>query len=100
MATGKERGYKDWKLSKEFKRSARNYTETDVMPARKVRPKNAKKWCKKKIGREHKFEKTGMTFFWAGYFPWQTRDEWRTSYKCTDCGATKTESVFRDVPVD
>lgn len=100
MATGKERGYKDWKLSKEFKRSARNYFETDVMPARKPRPKNVKKWCKKKVGRLHKYEKTGTTFFWAGYFPWQTRDEWRISYKCTDCGHTKIENIFREVPVD
>ncbi|QOI67509.1 hypothetical protein SEA_BEUFFERT_129 [Streptomyces phage Beuffert] len=100
MATGKERGYKEWKGSKEFRRSARNYVESDVMPARKPRPKNAKKWCKKKVGREHKFEKTGTTFLWKDMYPWQIKDEWRTSYKCTACGHVKTESVFREVPVD
>ncbi|WMI33516.1 hypothetical protein SEA_PHREDRICK_139 [Streptomyces phage Phredrick] len=59
-----------------------------------------KKWCKRKVGREHKYEKTGMSFLWKDMYPWQTRDEWRTSFKCTVCGHTKTESIFRDNPVD
>ncbi|QIQ63002.1 hypothetical protein SEA_MOAB_137 [Streptomyces phage Moab] len=100
MATGKERGYKDWKLSKEFKRSARSYTESETVGGPRNKRASLKKWCKRKVGREHKFEKGGTSFIWAGYYPWQTKDEWRTSYKCTVCGFSKTESVFREVSVD
>lgn len=52
MATGKERGYKDWKLSKAFKRSARNYTESDTI-TRGAKRKNTRKWCKGVEGRKH-----------------------------------------------
>lgn len=100
MATGKERGYKDWKGSKEFRRSARNYTEGETVGGPRNKRGNPKKWCKRKIGREHTYEKTGVSFFPVGYFPRQARDEWRTGFKCTVCGHTKTESVFRDIPVD
>lgn len=51
MATGKERGYKDWKLSKNFKRSARNYTESDSI--KRNGRKNTRKWCKGVVGRKH-----------------------------------------------
>jgi len=100
MATGKERGYKDWKGSKEFRRSARNYTESDVTGPPRPKRTNSKKWCKRKVGREHKFEKTGTTFYWAGIYPWVTRDEWIIGYKCSACGRTKTERIYRDISVD
>lgn len=100
MATGKERGFKEWKGSKNFRRSARNYIESEVVGGPRAKRVNSKKWCKRKVGREHKFEKTGMTFTWAGMYPWQTKDEWRTGYKCSVCGRTKVEVVYREVSVD
>ncbi|AXH67340.1 hypothetical protein SEA_WOFFORD_198 [Streptomyces phage Wofford] len=51
MATGKERGFKEWKGSKNFRRSARNYTESDTVG--KAKKKNTRKWCKGKEGRKH-----------------------------------------------
>lgn len=53
MATGKERGYKDWKLGKNIKRSARNYTESSAPRGGGGGKKNTKKWCKGKVGRKH-----------------------------------------------
>lgn len=73
MATGKERGYKDWKLGKEFKRSARSYTESDSIARASSKSKNTKKWCKGKVGRKHTlaiYNKYTMTH----------------NYKCLKCG--------------
>jgi len=70
----------------------------EALPSRKKRTN--KKWCKKKVGREHKFVKGHISFISGGYFSWENRDEWRTFFKCSDCGATKIESVFRELPVD
>lgn len=53
MATGKERGYKDWKGSKQFRRSARNYTESDATSGVSSKSKNTKRWCKGVVGRNH-----------------------------------------------
>lgn len=72
MATGKERGFKDWKGSKEFRRSARNYTESDAIKGHPKR-KNTKKWCKGKEGRKHK-----LALF--------NKYTWRHGYKCLACG--------------
>lgn len=52
MATGKERGFKDWKGSKEFRRSARNFNESDTINRGRKR-KNTRKWCKGVEGRKH-----------------------------------------------
>ncbi|AYB70997.1 hypothetical protein SEA_YABOI_200 [Streptomyces phage Yaboi] len=71
MATGKERGFKDWKGSKEFRRSARNYTESETVG--KGKKKNTRKWCKGKVGRKHVL----------GLFNKYT---WRHGYKCINCG--------------
>lgn len=71
MATGKERGYKDWKLSKAFKRSARNYTESDTI-TRGAKRKNTRKWCKGVNGRKHTLEL-------------YNRYTWRHGYKCVKC---------------
>jgi hypothetical protein len=72
MATGKERGYKDWKLSKAFKRSARNYTESDTI-TRGAKRKNTRKYCKGVEGRKHVV---------AGY----SRYGYYFTNKCTVCG--------------
>ncbi|QJD50907.1 hypothetical protein KNV00_gp112 [Streptomyces phage Bmoc] len=72
MATGKERGFKDWKLSKEFKRSARNYTESDTIN-RGRKKKNTRKWCKGVEGRKHTL---------ALY----NKYSWSHSHKCVKCG--------------
>lgn len=73
MATGKERGYKDWKGSKEFRRSARNYTESDAIKGHPKGGKNTKKWCKGKEGRKHTL---------ALY----NKYTWSHNYKCLKCG--------------
>jgi len=73
MATGKERGFKDWKGSKEFRRSARNYTESDEIKRASSKSKNTKKWCKGKVGRKHTL---------ALY----NKYVWTTSHKCVNCG--------------
>jgi hypothetical protein len=72
MATGKERGYKDWKLSKAFKRSARNYTESDTI-TRGGKRKNTKKWCKGVVGRKHTLALYNKYTF-------------AHNYKCLACG--------------
>jgi hypothetical protein len=72
MATGKERGFKDWKGSKEFRRSARNYNEPDVI-TRGVKKKNTRKWCKGVVGRNHT-----LALF--------NKYAWHTNHKCIKCG--------------
>ncbi len=81
MATGKERGYKDWKLSKNFKRSARNFTEPDKI-TRNTR-KNTRKWCKGKEGRKHTL---------ALY----NKYTWTHNYKCLVCGKEFWGKLNRD----
>ena len=71
MATGKERGYKDWKLSKAFKRSARNYTESDTIT--RAARKSTKRNCRGVSGRKHTL---------ALY----NRYTWSHNYKCLACG--------------
>lgn len=70
MATGKEKGFKDWKGSKNFRRSARNFTEPDAAKGAK---KNTRKWCKGKVGRKHT-----LALF--------NKYTWSTSHKCVNCG--------------
>lgn len=72
MATGKERGYKDWKGSKEFRRSARNYTESDTIN-RGRKKKNTRKWCKGVEGRKHTLALFNKYTF-------------AHNYKCLKCG--------------
>lgn len=72
MATGKERGFKDWKGSKEFRRSARNYTESDVI-TRGAKKKSTRKWCKGVVGRKHTL---------AAYNKYTLAH----NYKCVRCG--------------
>lgn len=95
MATGKERGYKDWNGSKEFRRSARNYSESDAIPHRKN--SGNKRWCKKRKGLEHIWEQTGVYFFPYAHSETMTHelDYWRFLYKCKRCTVTKTEKKFR-----
>jgi hypothetical protein len=71
MATGKERGFKDWKGSKDFRRSARNYTESDTVG--KGKKKNTRKWCRGKVGRKHV-----LALF--------NKYAWHTNHKCINCG--------------
>ena len=71
MATGKERGFKDWKGSKNFRRSARNYTESDTTT--KHKKKNTKKWCKGVVGRKHV-----LAIF--------NKYTFSRNYKCLKCG--------------
>ncbi|AXG66221.1 hypothetical protein SEA_ANNADREAMY_124 [Streptomyces phage Annadreamy] len=72
MATGKERGFKDWHGSKEFRRSARNYTESDTIN-RGRKKKNTKKWCKGVVGRKHT-----LALF--------NKYSFSRNYKCIKCG--------------
>lgn len=72
MATGKERGFKDWKGSKEFRRSARNFNEPDEI-RRGRKKKNTRKWCKGVDGRKHTL---------ALY----NRYTLTHNYKCLNCG--------------
>jgi len=71
MATGKERGFKDWKGSKNFRRSARNYTESDGI--RRGSKKNTRKWCKGVVGRKHT-----LALF--------NKYSFSHNYKCIKCG--------------
>lgn len=82
MATGKERGFKDWKGSKEFRRSARNYTERDIAKGGSGK-KDTKKWCKGKVGRKHTL---------ALY----NKYTWRHGYKCLKCSKEFFFPVKRD----
>jgi len=72
MATGKERGFKDWKGSKNFRRSARNYVESDAITRASSKSKNTRKWCKGKVGRKHT-----LALF--------NKYTWRHGYKCLKC---------------
>lgn len=72
MATGKEDGFKGWKGSKEFRRSARNYTEPDAI-SRGRKKKNTRKWCKGVVGRKH------LLALYNKY-------TWTHNYKCLKCG--------------
>jgi hypothetical protein len=82
MATGKERGFKDWKGSKEFRRSARNYTESDVIKGHPKRKGN-RKWCKGKVGRKH------ILALYNKY-------TWSTSHKCVKCGKEIWGAIKRE----
>ncbi|AXH68826.1 hypothetical protein SEA_COMRADE_133 [Streptomyces phage Comrade] len=73
MATGKERGFKDWHGSKGFRRSARNYTEPDEITRSPSKPKNTKKWCKGVVGRKHTLALYNKYTF-------------THNYKCLKCG--------------
>jgi hypothetical protein len=84
MATGKERGFKDWRGSKSFRRSARNYTETDEITRASSKSKNTRKWCKGKPGRKHTlalYNKYAMTH----------------GYKCLNCGKELFRPNLADV---
>ncbi len=72
MATGKERGFKDWKGSKNFRRSARNYSEPDEI-RRGASKKNTRKWCKGVVGRKHTLALYNKYTF-------------AHNYKCLSCG--------------
>lgn len=88
MATGKERGFKDWKGSKNFRRSARNYTESDEMKGHPKR--SSRKWCKGRAGRKH------VLALYNKY-------TWSTSHKCVNCGkeiwGVKKREDFDYVPM-
>ncbi|UUG69445.1 hypothetical protein SEA_SHAM_132 [Streptomyces phage Sham] len=81
MATGKERGFKDWKGSKEFRRSARNYTESDTTG--KAKKKNTRRWCKGVVGRNHTL---------ALY----NKYTWSHNYKCLKCGKEFWGQINKD----
>lgn len=72
MATGKERGFKDWKGSKAFRRSARNYNESDTIN-RGAKKKNTRTDCKGVKGRKHT-----LTLY--------NKYTWSHGYKCLKCG--------------
>lgn len=76
MATGKERGFKDWKGSKNFRRSARNYIEPDSITrtSSKRKKKDTKRWCKGIEGREH---------IWSLYKKYDFGNWWE--YRCDNC---------------
>lgn len=83
MATGKERGFKDWHGSKEFRRSARNYSETDTIERASSKSKNTKKWCKGVVGRKHTLALYNKYTF-------------THNYKCLKCGKEFWGKLNRD----
>jgi len=82
MATGKERGFKDWKGSKEFRRSARNFVESETIK-RGRKKKNTRKWCKGVDGRKHSLALYNKYTF-------------THNYKCLKCGREFWGQLNRD----
>lgn len=72
MATGKERGFKDWKGSKAFRESQRGFEVPEEIK-RGAKKKNTRKWCKGKEGRKHSLARYNR---WSGFY----------SRKCINCG--------------
>lgn len=72
MATGKERGFKDWKGSKAFRESQRGFQVKEEIGSG-PRKKNTRKWCKGKKNRKH------VLALYNKY-------TWTHSRKCVNCG--------------